>query len=66
MVAAWDVRSCKLMKVSTTDQSRAPPGGAGGMTRSGNRATSAASGWLYEDSWDWTMPGHTVGYLAGE
>jgi len=28
------------------------------MARSGNRATGAASGWLYEDSWDWTMPGH--------
>jgi len=58
MVAVWDVRSRKPMKVFTTDRSRAPPGGAGGMARSGNRATGAASGWLYEDSWDWTMPGH--------
>jgi len=58
MVAVWDVRSRKPMKVFTTDRSRASPGGAGGMARSGNRATGAASGWLYEDSWDWTMPGH--------
>ena len=58
MVAVWDVRSRKPMKVFTTDRSRAPPGGAGGMARSGSRATGAASGWLYEDSWDWTMPGH--------
>jgi WD40 repeat protein len=58
MVAVWDVRSRKPMKVFTTDRSRTPPGGAGGMARSGNRATGAASGWLYEDSWDWTMPGH--------
>jgi hypothetical protein len=58
MVAVWDVRSRKPMKVFTTDRSRAPPGGAGGMARSGSRATGTASGWLYEDSWDWTMPGH--------
>ena len=55
MVAVWDVRSGKPMKVFTTDRSRAPPGG---MSRSGSRATGNASGWLYEDSWDWTMPGH--------
>ncbi|KAI9511910.1 hypothetical protein F5148DRAFT_1167363 [Russula earlei] len=58
MVAVWDVRSRKPMKVFTTDRSRAPPGGPGGMGRSGSRATGTASGWLYEDSWDWTMPGH--------
>jgi WD40 repeat protein len=58
MVAVWDVRSRKPMKVFTTDRSRAPPGGAGGMARSGSRAAGTASGWLYEDSWDWTMPGH--------
>ena len=58
MVAVWDVRSRKPMKVFTTDRSRAPPGGAGGMARSGSRATGNASGWLYEDTWDWTMPGH--------
>ncbi|KAI0289717.1 hypothetical protein BC826DRAFT_1030078 [Russula brevipes] len=58
MVAVWDVRSRKPMKVFTTDRGRAPPGGAGGMGRTGSRATGTASGWLYEDSWDWTMPGH--------
>jgi hypothetical protein len=47
----WDVRSGKPMKVFTTDRSRAPPGGM-------RRATGNSSGWLYEDSWDWTMPGH--------
>ncbi|KAH9957109.1 hypothetical protein BC827DRAFT_1138375 [Russula dissimulans] len=58
MVAVWDVRSRKPMKVFTTDRCRAPPGGGGGMGRNGSRATGTASGWLYEDSWDWTMPGH--------
>jgi WD40 repeat protein len=57
MVAVWDVRSRKPMKVFTTDRSRPPPGAAGGMARSGNRPTGGASGWLYEDAWDWTMPG---------
>jgi WD40 repeat protein len=52
MVAVWDVRSRKPMKVFTTDRSRAPPGGAGGMARSGNRATGAASGWFRtQGSW---------------
>ena len=54
MVAVWDVRSRKPMKMFTTDRSQAPPGG---MARSGNRATGADSGWLYKDSWDWIMPG---------
>ena len=52
MVAVWDVRSRQPMKMFTTDRNRAPPGGAGGMARSGNRATGAASGWLYKDSWE--------------
>jgi hypothetical protein len=56
MVAVWDVRSRKPMKVFTTDRSRLPPGGAGGMSRSGSRPMGTASGWLYEDTWDWTMP----------
>ena len=58
MVAVWDVRSRKPMKVFTTDHSRLPPGGAGGMSRSGSRPMGTASGWLYEDTWDWTMPAH--------
>jgi len=35
--------------------SRAPPGRADGMAGSENRAMGAAGGWLYEDSWDWTI-----------
>jgi WD40 repeat protein len=57
MVAVWDVRSRKPMKVFNTDRSRPPPGSVDGMGRSGSRATGTASGWLYEDPWDWTMPG---------
>lgn len=55
MVAVWDVRSRKPMKVFTTDRSRLP---AGGMGRNGSRSMGTASGWLYEDTWDWTMPAH--------
>lgn len=55
MVAVWDVRSRKPMKVFMTDRSRLPPGGMGG---SGNRPMGTASGWLYDDAWDWTMPAH--------
>ncbi|KAF8269913.1 WD40-repeat-containing domain protein [Lactarius quietus] len=55
MVAVWDVRSRKPMKVYTTDRSRLPPGGIG---RTGSRPMGTASGWLYEDTWDWTMPAH--------
>ena len=58
MVAVWDVRSRKPMKVFTTDRSRLPPGGAGGMSRNGSRPMGTGSGWLYEDTWDWTMPAH--------
>ncbi|KAI0260442.1 hypothetical protein BC834DRAFT_973451 [Gloeopeniophorella convolvens] len=52
MVAVWDVRSRKPMRVFYTDRSRVPPG------RAGRAPTGASSGWLYEDVWDWTMPGH--------
>ena len=58
MVAVWDVRSRKPMKVFTTDRTRSPPGATGGMGRTGIRAMGTASGWLYEDSWDWTTPGN--------
>ncbi|KAI9439695.1 WD40-repeat-containing domain protein [Lactarius indigo] len=58
MVAVWDVRSRKPMKVFTTDRGRLPPGSSGGMGRSGSRPMGTASGWLYEDTWDWTMPAH--------
>ncbi|KAI0313643.1 hypothetical protein OF83DRAFT_513177 [Amylostereum chailletii] len=43
MVAVWDVRSTKPLKVFQTDRARAPAG----------RHTD----W-YEDSWDWTRPGN--------
>ncbi|KAI0052340.1 hypothetical protein FA95DRAFT_1483919 [Auriscalpium vulgare] len=51
MVAVWDVRSRKPMKVYQTDRSRAP---------AGRHATGAASGYMYEDAdaWDWTRPGN--------
>lgn len=42
VVAIWDVRSTKPLKVFQTDKTRVP-GGTGG-----------ASGWLSDDPWEWT------------
>ncbi|KAA1477153.1 hypothetical protein DENSPDRAFT_844330 [Dentipellis sp. KUC8613] len=47
MVVVWDVRSYKPMKVFQTDRTRSP----------GRVGNNAASGWLYEDSWDWARAG---------
>ena len=55
MVAVWDIRSRKPMKVFTTDRSRLPAGRTG---RIGSRLMGAASRWLYEDTWHWTMPAY--------
>ncbi|EAU83170.2 hypothetical protein CC1G_07852 [Coprinopsis cinerea okayama7 len=46
IVAIWDVRSSKPMKVFQTDRSR---GLSTGMAGNGN-----ASGWLSDDPWAWT------------
>ncbi|KAJ8516621.1 hypothetical protein ONZ45_g6092 [Pleurotus djamor] len=48
LVAVWDVRSSKPLKVFQTDKSRMPPSTGNG----------AASGWLSDDPWDWTR-GHS-------
>ncbi|KAH9972389.1 hypothetical protein BJV74DRAFT_210575 [Russula compacta] len=56
MVAVWDVRSHKPMKVFTTERSRRDPPGGGAMGKSGSRPTGTADGWSHEDSWDWTTP----------
>ncbi|KAH7884335.1 hypothetical protein F5I97DRAFT_1441168 [Phlebopus sp. FC_14] len=45
VVAVWDVRSTKPMRVIQTDKTRVPPG------QSGN---GEASGMLSDDPWDWT------------
>ena len=42
VVAVWDVRSCKPLKVFQTDKTRVPSGCGG------------ASGWLSDDPWEWT------------
>lgn len=42
VVAVWDVRSCKPLKVFQTDKTRVPSGNGG------------ASGWLSDDPWEWT------------
>lgn len=51
VVAIWDVRSTKPLKVYQTDKAR-QPGGAFGAT--GNIANGAASGYVSDDPWEWT------------
>ncbi|KAF7789615.1 hypothetical protein EIP86_000561 [Pleurotus ostreatoroseus] len=46
VVAVWDVRSTKPLKVIQTDKSRSPA-----SPRS--EATGLASGWIYDTPWDW-------------
>ncbi|KAG6332767.1 hypothetical protein ID866_6323 [Astraeus odoratus] len=45
VVAVWDVRSTKPVKVVQTDKSRLP---------SGHLGSGEASGWLSDDPYDWT------------
>jgi Uncharacterised protein domain (DUF2415) len=45
MVAVWDVRSTKPMKVFHTDKSRGTSAAAG---------NGSATGWLFDDPWEWT------------
>ncbi|GLB40695.1 putative WD40 repeats [Lyophyllum shimeji] len=47
LVAVWDVRSSKPMKVFQTDQSRISSGSGSGNGNGG------ASGWLVEEAFDW-------------
>ncbi|KAL6298531.1 hypothetical protein BKA93DRAFT_810665 [Sparassis latifolia] len=47
VVAIWDVRSTKPLKIFHTDQTRP----------SGREGNGGASGWLYESPWDWTNSG---------
>ncbi|KAF9493345.1 hypothetical protein BDN71DRAFT_1395278 [Pleurotus eryngii] len=66
LVAVWDVRSSKPLKVFQTDKSRMPASPGNG----------SASGWLSDDPWDWTRgnskaPGWSVrsvkfGGIAGK
>ncbi|KZT23099.1 hypothetical protein NEOLEDRAFT_1136975 [Neolentinus lepideus HHB14362 ss-1] len=49
MVVVWDVRSSKPFKMFESDKSRLPS-----WCRSGN---GSASGWIYDDPWDWAMGG---------
>lgn len=44
VVAVWDVRSTKPLKVYETDKMRLPSGSGNG----------GASGWLSDDPWEWT------------
>ena len=59
VVAVWDVRSTKPIKVFHTDKSR----GMGGRERvlPGN---GAASGWLSDDPWEWTRGTRAPGWCV--
>lgn len=46
VVAVWDVRSTKPLKVIQTDKARSPASPR-------NEATGMASGWIYDTPWDW-------------
>ncbi|KAI0707284.1 hypothetical protein C8Q76DRAFT_629023 [Earliella scabrosa] len=49
VVVVWDVRSTKPLKVFSTDKSRS--------STPGRMPTGAASGWMYETTWDWARGG---------
>ncbi|KAI0649042.1 hypothetical protein C8Q79DRAFT_998937 [Trametes meyenii] len=49
VVAVWDVRSTKPLKVFHTNKDRSP--------LAGRIATGAASGWMYDLPWDWSRSG---------
>ncbi|KAF8650056.1 hypothetical protein AX16_005446 [Volvariella volvacea WC 439] len=60
VVAIWDVRSTKPLKIFHTDKSRMPNPGVGGSSGGGIGSGSApvgnggAVGWLSDDPWEWT------------
>ena len=49
-MAVWDVRSMlKPIKVFQTDKTRVPAGSTNGFLGNGG-----ATGWLWDDPWEWT------------
>jgi hypothetical protein len=59
VVAVWDVRSTKPIKVFHSDKSR----GLGGRDRSMS-GNGAASGWLSDDPWEWTRGNKAPGWCV--
>ncbi|CAA7269540.1 unnamed protein product [Cyclocybe aegerita] len=60
VVAVWDVRSTKVMKVFQTDKMR---GLGGGMERT-SLGNGGASGWLSDDPWEWTRGTKAPGWCV--
>ncbi|KJA16198.1 hypothetical protein HYPSUDRAFT_47634 [Hypholoma sublateritium FD-334 SS-4] len=59
VVAVWDVRSTKPMKVFHTNKTRG--GGLDGSVTVGN---GGASGWLSDDPWEWTRGTKAPGWCV--
>ncbi|KAJ3507757.1 hypothetical protein NLJ89_g6124 [Agrocybe chaxingu] len=60
VVAVWDVRSTKVMKVFQTDKMR---GLGGGMERT-SMGNGGGSGWLSDDPWEWTRGTKAPGWCV--
>ncbi|KAI6042499.1 hypothetical protein EDC04DRAFT_3088512 [Pisolithus marmoratus] len=56
VVAVWDVRSTKPMKVIQTDKTRSP---------TGQHGNGESSGWLSDDPNDWTRWGSRAPWMGG-
>ncbi|PPQ92602.1 hypothetical protein CVT25_007294 [Psilocybe cyanescens] len=59
VVAVWDVRSSRPMRVWQTDKTRGMGLGAGGGAGNGG-----ATGWLTDDPWDWTRGTKAPGWCV--
>ncbi|KAF8972232.1 hypothetical protein BDZ97DRAFT_2070800 [Flammula alnicola] len=65
VVAVWDVRSTKPMKVFQTDKTRGMGGGMrGGEGGAGLVGNGGASGWLSDDPWEWTRGTKAPGWCV--
>lgn len=59
VVAVWDVRSTKPMKVFHTNKTR-----GSGLEGSGAVGNGGASGWLSDDPWEWTRGTKAPGWCV--
>lgn len=57
MVVVWDVRSSKPLKVIETNKSRGRAESCSGVEHDEYYEASEASGWLFEEPWDWARAG---------